>query len=107
MNTQSSIQQLREQGWCRIDGVIPAEAFERCYYDGYRILTTCGVIAPAYPYNGSWQLRALELLEDVIDPAKKDEILQEQFYIRPSYINDVQRFAPYLADDRLAAVVEA
>jgi hypothetical protein len=101
------IGQLRERGWCVVEGVIPPAALDRCYYDGYRILTTCGVIAPAYPRNMSWQLRALELIEDVIHPARADDILKEQFYIRPAYVNDVPSFARFLADGRLLETVRA
>lgn len=107
MNTQSVVQQIREQGWSRIDGVIPADALEKCYYEGYRLVTTCGVIAPSYPYNGSWQLRALELMEDVIDTARKDSVLEDQFYIRPAVINDTLSFAPYLGDPRVSEVLTA
>jgi ectoine hydroxylase-related dioxygenase (phytanoyl-CoA dioxygenase family) len=100
------IQSVREHGYCVVENVIPATALDGCYYDMYRILATCGIIAPSYPHNGSWQSRALELLEDVINPARTQEVLEEQFYIRPGIINDVQSFAPYLGDSRLLEVVE-
>jgi len=105
--SSSVLSRLREQGWCVVPDVIPADVVLRCYYEAYRLVTTCGVIAPAYPRNMSWQLRAQELMEDVVNPARRDDVLADQFYIRPAVINDSQVFAPALAEPRVAEIVDA
>ncbi len=102
-----SLDHLKQHGWCRIDSVLDADQIDRSFYDAYRILATCGVIAPGYIHNGTWQTRALELAADVVNPDRTDGILDEQFYIRPAYINDIQSFVPALIDQRIGAVVEA
>jgi len=107
MSDSSIVSEVKEQGWSVIPDVVPTDVLERCYYDGYRLVTTCGVIAPSYPYNGSWQLRALELMEHVIDPSRKDSVLGDQFYIRPAVINDGQTSVPFLIDPRVTSAVEA
>lgn len=107
MNTDSLVTQLRQDGFCRLDNVVAPEVALDCYYDAFRVLATCGIIAPAYSHNASWQLRALELMEDVINPARHDSILEEQFYVRPAANRDMQSFTPYLTAPRVTEFIEA
>ena len=96
---------LSEQGFCIVTDVVDTELAEECMHDAFSVQAGCGINGPMYMRNMSWQERAIELLDGLIDPARASSILEAPFYLRPNVINDTQRFARFLAEPRLGEII--